>query len=884
MDKEYIENRIRDLDKNINKITQYLQGLNINNKDIKNSYNIENDIEILDENQYISYRNVNYDKYYINEIESMIENMPESNGSRYHSKININCAIVTDEFMYNYYKDAMNLLYVNYDNYKEIFKKNNVDIFIFVSCWKGMSNSDWRGISSNKQKKEQLHEIINYCKINNITTIFQTIEDPSNYEYYIDIAKLCDYIFTSASEKINQYKKECENENVYLMEFGINPIFHNPIGIKKYRKLDDVLFSGSWAERYQERCDDMKKIFDGVLDSGRKLKIIDRNFDLKSKLYFFPQKYIRYISPAVEHDKLQKVHKLYDWSINLNSIKYSPTMCAMRVYELQALGNVMLSNYSIAVNNKHPNIFLVNDSEEVESIMNSFTNEELYKYQINGIRNVISDKTVFDRINYMLQVLGKEVKCNNKRVLVLVEKVTEKIKSIFDNQCYKDKCICEVKYVSNELYENCEFVTFFAEDKKYEEYYIQDMINAFKYTNCDYITKDSYYDGQVLKKGIEHDYVDQMKSKYRTIFDAKVFDLEMLLNINEEKHIGNGYSIDRFEFNNIYIDERLDNKEKVNYEISVIIPVYNNGFHLLNKCINSLKRSSIFESMEIVIVDDGSTDEETIRILHRLDNQYRNIKLYRFNDNGSGSASRPRNKGFEISTGKYITYLDPDNEAVSDGYHKLYKELANSNCDMVVGYIKKLTDKETIIRYSHEQVIEDPKQHIVKSNFKGQSIQAALIRRNLIEENTLDMVNGAIGQDTLFFIELMLNAKKVKIVNVLVHIYYAAVSGSAVNKIDIKFFQKSFLLEKDMVHRLDKYDVLNEYVNNKFEFFYKNWYMEKFKLSSKENLEEIASIMEKIFELYSSMNHVKDDSIKQFISFCSNCKFSEIKQLYMNNN
>ena len=47
-------------------------------------------------------------------------------------------------------------------------------------------------------------------------------------------------------------------------------------------------------------------------------------------------------------------------------------MFANRVYELQALGNIMLSNYSVGVNNKFPNVFLIHDKREIKDILNAF--------------------------------------------------------------------------------------------------------------------------------------------------------------------------------------------------------------------------------------------------------------------------------------------------------------------------------------------------------------------------------------------------------------------------------------------------------------------------------------------------------------------------------
>ena len=70
--------------------------------------------------------------------------------------------------------------------------------------------------------------------------------------------------------------------------------------------------------------------------------------------------------------------------------------------------------------------------------------------------------------------------------------------------------------------------------------------------------------------------------------------------------------------------------------------------------------------MEIIFVNDGSTDETTIKIINRLRRRHPDIVYYEF-ETGSGSASRPRNKGARIVSTDYITPR-PDNEACGDGF------------------------------------------------------------------------------------------------------------------------------------------------------------------------------------------------------------------------
>ena len=95
-------------------------------------------------------------------------------------------------------------------------------------------------------------------------------------------------------------------------------------------------------------------------------------------------------------------------------------------------------------------------------------------------------------------------------------------------------------------------------------------------------------------------------------------------------------------------------------EISIIIPCYNDG-RFLNDALNSLtKYSNVID--EVIIVDDGSTDAETLAVLQTI--QSKNIRLIRQENKGLSAA---RNAGIRACRSPYFIPLDSDNK-LSDGY------------------------------------------------------------------------------------------------------------------------------------------------------------------------------------------------------------------------
>ena len=88
-------------------------------------------------------------------------------------------------------------------------------------------------------------------------------------------------------------------------------------------------------------------------------------------------------------------------------------------------------------------------------------------------------------------------------------------------------------------------------------------------------------------------------------------------------------------------------------KVSIIIPVYNKS-QLLNRCLDSIFKQTTIHSYEVVLVDDGSTDDSVELIKARTEG---NIILYEQQNAGPSVA---RNKGVELSHGKYCAYLDAD--------------------------------------------------------------------------------------------------------------------------------------------------------------------------------------------------------------------------------
>lgn len=122
----------------------------------------------------------------------------------------------------------------------------------------------------------------------------------------------------------------------------------------------------------------------------------------------------------------------------------------------------------------------------------------------------------------------------------------------------------------------------------------------------------------------------------------------------------------------------------MNDKISVIVPIYNSEKYLDN-CLKSICSNS-FLNLEIILVNDGSTDssEKICRSYAKNDS-----RIILINQDNQG-VSKTRNNGIKKATGKYIAFIDSDDQIDKDYFNKLYKNLKSTNSDLVVCSIKQI--------------------------------------------------------------------------------------------------------------------------------------------------------------------------------------------------
>lgn len=113
-------------------------------------------------------------------------------------------------------------------------------------------------------------------------------------------------------------------------------------------------------------------------------------------------------------------------------------------------------------------------------------------------------------------------------------------------------------------------------------------------------------------------------------------------------------------------------------KVSIIVAAYNIEKYIY-KCIDSIKNQT-FKDIEIIIVNDGSTDK-TLNIINNVALEDNRIKIIDKENEGSIEA---RKSGLNIANGEYILFVDGDDWLELDTLEKLYNNAINNNSDIVI--------------------------------------------------------------------------------------------------------------------------------------------------------------------------------------------------------
>ena len=282
-------------------------------------------------------------------------------------------------------------------------------------------------------------------------------------------------------------------------------------------------------------------------------------------------------------------------------------------------------------------------------------------------------------------------------------------------------------------------------------------------------------------------------------------------------------------------------------KLSIIVPNYNNS-KFLQKCIESILKQT-FCDYELIIIDDGSTDDSK-KIIDKFSDD-RIIKIFQYNQNGAIA----RNRGLEIARGKYIFFLDSDDELYDDHVlERMLKEIKNN--DLLLTNYCTVDENSNFLEYYD---IEKDNKICVDTKYKYSLISPVpsnkLYKNDIIKKYNLFFDNVRIGQDLNFYLKYLCVIESVKICDF--YSYNYRILNNSVSRIkNLNFFDiyNTFKCIKKYYSNMNFQEEYNKYISL-CELIHYNTQFNKIKYSN--NNKEKKIIYNFMLFCFSTINYKK---------------------------
>ena len=216
--------------------------------------------------------------------------------------------------------------------------------------------------------------------------------------------------------------------------------------------------------------------------------------------------------------------------------------------------------------------------------------------------------------------------------------------------------------------------------------------------------------------------------------------------------------------------------------VSVVIPVYNTEKYL-RRCMDALLAQTIDKKdLELVVVNDGSTDSSP-EILEEYREKYPDlIRIYNKTNGGQATA---RNLGIQKATGEYIGFADSDDYVDPTLFKKLYDKARAEDADLCECHYHSMleqskTGPDGLPLYKEIGTRGTIGAHEdVKELFLNPQVSPwnKLYRRSILTDNNISFPEGMIYEDTAFYIKTLPFIKKHAYVDEKL-VYYCVRNGS----------------------------------------------------------------------------------------------------------
>ena len=205
-------------------------------------------------------------------------------------------------------------------------------------------------------------------------------------------------------------------------------------------------------------------------------------------------------------------------------------------------------------------------------------------------------------------------------------------------------------------------------------------------------------------------------------------------------------------------------------KVSVIVPIYN-GAVTLKRCLDSLKRQTI-DAYEVICIDDGSTDDSAAILDYY---QAEAPELFHVVHTMNQGASTAREAGIAIARGKYIGFVDCDDEALSDMYELLYNIAEAKTADIAVcGYKRVRENRDCNAEMcAWKYNVMDVEHNLADLAVINTALWNKLYRSSILQNRIHFQYPPRVAEDMMLLLSLYPFCKKIAFLNKVGYLYYA---------------------------------------------------------------------------------------------------------------
>ena len=324
-------------------------------------------------------------------------------------------ALVADEFSWWAWQFEADVYTFTPASWQAALEEQPPHLLLVDSAWRGPGES-WRnqvrdlGVPVAGAAPRVLPAVVAWCRRRGVPTVFYNKEDPSNFEVFLETAKLFDFVFTSDANRLEAYRRRLGHDRVFALPFAAQPRLHNPV--LSAERIGNVCFAGTWyAHRHLGRHDAGDAILRPALDFG--LHILDRMSGSADPDYQWPEAYGPALRGGVPYAEMLDAYKRYKVFLNVNSVANSPTMFSRRVFELLACGTPVVGSYSegIAELLGADLVLMSQDEATTRRHLERLLGDDDYRERLalRGQRTVFAEHTYAHRLETLLRVIGMDV-------------------------------------------------------------------------------------------------------------------------------------------------------------------------------------------------------------------------------------------------------------------------------------------------------------------------------------------------------------------------------------------------------------------------------------------------------------------------------------------